>query len=736
MDGTAGTATCPAYPFSGTLGSSVGAIAIPDGTPIGPSTVTPAPDGTSITTATQLCCTGCTPEKSIGHTSCTASLCPASVNGPLTEACSGTLQAYCIAQAPTDAECAPVAGVTPATCHVLGALRTQAGCALFLEAGEAAAQPGKADALRTAFCCRNPTTLECAALQPSASPWKSPGLSANQTFTELKAALYDKYDQSVADAIVGHAACWWWPAQGGGGLLAGSGALVTDALKQEVASCTSVSLCASAMTNVAHGTGAAPVNPVVLQQLCDPEYAPVFGWSIGLMNASGAPVAFAGALTQQLAAQTGVVLPLSAGAGFTVSVNGTAVTQDGSDGPQSRASAGIVGTAPCAAASACTGTLVLATARCGTQWTLAVFGGAAAQSAAKTWVAAVTAAPCNAQSPLPVPAGVTLPRQWTWTMSNGSANPVQVSYPGTAARVLKGGAAMAPRHYAAPAPLTLTITPSATAAASHTFTPTAAPTASATAANPAIVAATLNTSAVMAVFATADDAQAYVAQVQARPASAPLLQPDEAAPPIAAAWTLTLVNAGATAIQSTVGGTTYTLPPQSASVLQKLPDATQTTIVGSDQSFALQLPSSVQSVQAAGTDRVVWGTLYRNAVLAWMGTTAAATTYRATLASVVVPGPLRGAVPLPSSIAPPIAPPTPAGGGGGGGRGGGNDPSGGGGGSGGGNDPSGGGGGGKPSSSGTRTLAIVLGTVIGVGVLLGVIIALGRKKKRPSQRQR
>ena len=209
---------CPPYPFKGTVGTVNGALSIPPGTSVIPSQVSPAPAATALQPAMQACCTGCTPQKSVCQQGGATIPCPAHINGPLAEGCAGTLQAYCAARAPPQAACAPVAGVTPSTCHVLGALDTQAGCALFMEAGAGVLKyPGSADALRTAFCCANPTAMECAALRPAQSPWKNPALSANQTFSQLSQTLSNTYDQAVADAILQHAACWWWPAQGGGG---------------------------------------------------------------------------------------------------------------------------------------------------------------------------------------------------------------------------------------------------------------------------------------------------------------------------------------------------------------------------------------------------------------------------------------------------------------------------------------------------------------------------------------
>jgi len=659
-----------------------GDLVVPAGRAVVPN-MAPVSPSAPVNANTQYCCVGCA-LNTAGSATCPATACATGYENFLAPQCAGTVAKHCGAVAKQ--ACSSVAGATASRCSGYGAQATQPGCVAFLEG-----VPQLADELKQQVCDANPELYECAAMKPETSPWASP-ISANKTFAQVEASVRATYTDDVANAIMDNSACWWWPGQGGAGMLGGSGAFVTDAMRQTVKGCTTASLCASAVSNVASvcpngaKTCAQPVDPVVIRQMCDVNYVPQFTWSLGLINATNSTVCFSGANAATVAPKTAVLKSTKIVAGFTENVNGVAVTEVSGAGPTMRAplvKKPDVQADPCPVTSCavkppstCDSPLHLRTARCGTRWYLAAF---ATQVDAAAWVAQLGAYACDSSQPMPMPAGVTAPLTWLWRVVNLSAATVweRASDGGTPQSVAQG-VAQSERMYADPAPFTLAVAPGSNMSGMLRVAPPqggqSAPTAVIGAGNAwgaTAVVATLGHTVVGAVFGSGAQAAAYAAQAQARGSTEPLLRPEDAAPPVADTWTVRVANTLAgKVVVSAPGQPDTTLLPQQYVAFPHVKDGSvvkATLLSGTVVSTGpLALPSG--SVQTVVTRPIgaqgAYVALYRNANLLMSPDP---NTYITYAQSVPIPGDA-GLVPLPQNLDS-VAIGSKGGGGGGGGGG-------------------------------------------------------------------
>jgi len=719
-----------------------GTLIIPPGTRIRPNSVVTSPTAPT-TAASQWCCVGCIGDEC-------GNACPTALSDFLQPGCSGVLAAVCSSIAPPGTACSSVVGARNSTCSGFGAVASQAGCATFLELN-----PSVADTIMLNVCGQNPKLYECAAISPTTSDWSSP-VSGGKTFNQVIQSLGATYPPEVVNRIRDNQACWWWPSQGALGQLGGSGAFVTESMKDILKGCKTATLCASAVSNVAAkcpggaSSCPAPINPIVIQQFCDVNYRPVYQWSIGLINATSSVVCFTGQVGLTLAAGRAIIKSTNAGTGFVQSVNGVRVTQvDGAGRTSTTPLAAIPDTAtPCvdagctaavgvarftAAGDACV-PLYLMTARCNSQWYLGVFPTVAAREA---WFGQLKEYLCNSSLPMPLPRDVTAPDTWQWSIANLGGGDLTYALPPsfTPVETLSSGSVLSDLAYGDTAPFSVRLTYAG--AAMPAWAPVQSPIPTATSRG-ATATAGLNLTGILAVFGSGAAAAAYAAQVVARGASAPLLQPQNAAPPVAATWTVRSANAlTGTVTVSAPGQQTTVLDPKEFVEFTGMADGDTVTITtkgGGTTKLTLSLPANVQTVVASspGPNGVV-GTLYRNAVVV---VTSKSAEYLAKLQSVVIPGDA-GRLPLPDDIIE-VDPGHESGGapGGGGGPvpgGGGGDPGGGG----GGGDSGGGdsGGGAERSLAGNSLLYILL-AIVAVGVVLSIVtIAVASRSSKAAKLQ-
>ena len=527
-----GAAAYTTTPCDGTPPLGVVSLAIPPTTPVAPSQVPSGGDAATLSAAQlQRCCAGCAP----GDAGCPAA-CPAEYNGLTASKCPPILAALCTA--PVNADCAPVAGAAAGgACSGLGSASTRPGCQLFLQAG---VPPSTADAIKTAHCCANPTLPECAALQPARNPWAS-ALSGGKTYSQVMQEVFSSVDQATAQGVANNAACWWWPYAGGLGAQGGEGALVTSLDTKVAQGCTTAELCAAAVSSVSTAGGAATTR---IRQTCSSSFAAAVPLTLIVANQynDDTPVSVQGAGGTQFTVPKykTMAFDITAPSPPTVTVGSLAVdmTAVASAGNGAVATKSMGTMCPVGMQAACDVGKVPASvlgASCQNTWML-LLTPADNPTVEKTFATHLKKLPC------PLSSGTSLlPPTWTvfdavtWGVTNLSALSMAVATPDPTTTMLAAGSTLAPRVIthgaggftlgagvsfvtqthtwpAAPA------TPTATAAALDDGTTTA------------VAFAGLRQTFYMGIFPTLANAQAYVKQVQARPASQPLLAPANSAP--------------------------------------------------------------------------------------------------------------------------------------------------------------------------------------------------------------